>query len=140
MKAALRNRILQRDKQCLKCHATKPPILDVHHIMPRCVGGADEEENLATLCKYCHREWHLILPLLCTKPFDETETVEAFCWIFKQWLSVPPSILLAASIILERTINKFSWKDITLVEFLNTVKSAMNDVQISRKKVCAHDP
>ncbi len=30
----------------------------VHHIIPRSMGGEDNEENLVTLCQFHHREVH----------------------------------------------------------------------------------
>lgn len=30
--------------------------LEVHHIVPVAEGGGDEQQNLATLCKKCHKE------------------------------------------------------------------------------------
>lgn len=32
--------------------------LEVHHILPVSEGGGDEQQNLITLCKKCHRERH----------------------------------------------------------------------------------
>lgn len=33
-------------------------ILEVHHIIPLCCGGTNEEENLITLCPECHKKKH----------------------------------------------------------------------------------
>ena len=35
--------------------------LEVHHILPVSTGGGDEQENLITLCKECHRKRHKAL-------------------------------------------------------------------------------
>ncbi len=35
--------------------------LEVHHIVPVSCGGGDEQQNLVTLCKQCHKERHLNL-------------------------------------------------------------------------------
>ena len=32
--------------------------LDHHHLVPRALGGADDESNLITLCRPCHGKWH----------------------------------------------------------------------------------
>lgn len=32
--------------------------LDFHHIVPVALGGKDETENLITLCRSCHQQWH----------------------------------------------------------------------------------
>lgn len=50
---ATRRRILDRDGQrCYRCgrHAT-----DVDHIVPRHLGGSDDDDNLAAICRDCHR-------------------------------------------------------------------------------------
>lgn len=65
-------RILYRDnftcQDCGEFHAYKNkygvyiPIddgqLDVHHILPVSMGGGDEQQNLVTLCKACHKARH----------------------------------------------------------------------------------
>lgn len=32
--------------------------LEVHHILPVSKGGGDEQKNLITLCKKCHKKRH----------------------------------------------------------------------------------
>lgn len=43
-------------------HGIRVPIddgmLDVHHIVPVSMGGGDEQQNLITLCKSCHKQRH----------------------------------------------------------------------------------
>ena len=59
----IRNRILKRDhytcQYCIKKDQTTIPIsrskLEVHHIIPRCQGGSDLDDNLITLCIECHK-------------------------------------------------------------------------------------
>lgn len=34
--------------------------LDVHHIIPRSLGGKNEKENLITVCRKCHDEIELL--------------------------------------------------------------------------------
>jgi hypothetical protein len=41
---------------CAACGATED--LDLHHLMPRCLGGSDDETNLLTLCRSCHGKAH----------------------------------------------------------------------------------
>ena len=46
-----------RDGQsCIKCGRTEK--MTLHHIMPVKIGGGNSEENLARLCKTCHRAVH----------------------------------------------------------------------------------
>lgn len=50
--AELRAAILRRDGKCLECGATGDLTLD--HIVPRALGGTDDEKNLQTLCRRCN--------------------------------------------------------------------------------------
>lgn len=53
-----RHAILARDNyQCQNCGA-KDSVLEVHHLVFRCEGGSDEPDNLITLCRRCHRDYH----------------------------------------------------------------------------------
>jgi 5-methylcytosine-specific restriction endonuclease McrA len=48
---------LRRDNyRCTACGATRD--LEVHHIVPRRLGGPDEPANLITLCAACHSRLH----------------------------------------------------------------------------------
>lgn len=52
--------VLQRDGfQCVSC-STKVTSADadVHHLLPRSMGGSDEPSNLVTLCDGCHAAHH----------------------------------------------------------------------------------
>jgi 5-methylcytosine-specific restriction endonuclease McrA len=52
--------VLERDGwQCQNCG--RRTNLQVHHIHPRSLLGADAERNLITLCAECHRAAHLRL-------------------------------------------------------------------------------
>lgn len=49
----IRWKVLERDGfKCTKCGSAKD--LEAHHIIPRRKGGADDLDNLTTLCKKCH--------------------------------------------------------------------------------------
>lgn len=49
--------ILERDDyKCTECGCDKH--LHVHHIIHRKDGGTNDENNLVTLCKWCHAEKH----------------------------------------------------------------------------------
>lgn len=56
---SLRRNVLARDRHCCTrpgCRSRRH--LQVHHIVPRAVGGRNVLENLATLCASCHRQAH----------------------------------------------------------------------------------
>ena len=58
MARATRRLVLSRDNdQCTECGATQD--LEVHHIVPRRLGGPDEPSNLITLCAACHTRQHV---------------------------------------------------------------------------------
>ena len=53
----VREEALDRDShECQECHATE--CLQVHHIVPVCMGGDSSLENVITLCVICHRGVH----------------------------------------------------------------------------------
>ena len=52
-----RKEILERDgKKCRLCG--REEYLEVHHITPKIIGGEETEENMITLCQYCHGFMH----------------------------------------------------------------------------------
>jgi 5-methylcytosine-specific restriction endonuclease McrA len=58
---ATRRLALSRDNyQCTECGATQD--LEVHHIVPRRLGGPDDPSNLITLCAACHSRLHGTAP------------------------------------------------------------------------------
>jgi len=58
----LRMAIFHRDRwQCQRCGRKQR--LRLHHIIPRCWGGSNEERNLVTLCRGCHGEVDRVLGL-----------------------------------------------------------------------------
>ena len=53
----LRKRVLERDGwRCQQCGSSKD--LHVHHLTRRSELGDDAEENLLTLCAWCHSHVH----------------------------------------------------------------------------------
>ena len=51
---AVRLAVLMRDGyRCTMCGKAEEH-MEVHHILPRCAGGADNPRNLRTLCTKCH--------------------------------------------------------------------------------------
>lgn len=78
----LRDKIVQRDNhKCQKCSYEENQVtLNVHHIIARQDGGKDDENNLITLCKICHDEWHM-----CEMHLNIS---------FEDWLLRPPYRIL----------------------------------------------
>lgn len=51
---AVKKKVLERDHHhCIVCESGED--LEIHHVLPRKLGGGHNEENLATLCTKCHR-------------------------------------------------------------------------------------
>ena len=63
-----RSAILHRDNYTCQCCGKKNCRLEVHHIKFRSNGGTDDEENLITLCKECHKGVHVGTVVLNKKP------------------------------------------------------------------------
>ena len=57
---ATRQQILIRDNyRCVSCATpVKSAEADVHHLLPRSMGGTDDLSNLVTLCDGCHAAHH----------------------------------------------------------------------------------
>lgn len=55
----VREYVFHRDNhQCQYCHGkSKDDVLNVHHIESRQTGG-NRPDNLITLCRYCHKQYH----------------------------------------------------------------------------------
>lgn len=54
LSVSARWRVLRRDNYtCMSCGETERP-LHVDHIIPRCQGGDDDEDNLQALCDKCN--------------------------------------------------------------------------------------
>jgi hypothetical protein len=52
MKGAQRDAVV-KNARCYRCGTSDK--LEVHHIIPRRIGGADDHFNLIPLCKGCHK-------------------------------------------------------------------------------------
>ena len=63
-----REAVLHRDNYTCQCCGKKHVRLEVHHIIFRSMGGADDERNLITLCEKCHKLIHDGLLILTKKP------------------------------------------------------------------------
>jgi len=54
-----RRQVLARDQhRCQAPGCGRTRFLEVHHIVPRRLGGTNKPGNLTTLCGSCHRLWH----------------------------------------------------------------------------------
>jgi hypothetical protein len=81
IKAAVRNKIIKRDKFCQRCGISR--CLEVHHITLKTDGGQDTDDNLIALCYFCHKEWHYM------EEFNLNNT--ALIILFAEWLKdIPP--------------------------------------------------
>lgn len=47
-----------RGGSCENCGFDVKEVLDIHHIIPKALGGSDESDNKVTLCANCHRMIH----------------------------------------------------------------------------------
>lgn len=56
--------LLRNGYRCVSCRERVGKDADVHHLLPRSMGGADELSNLVVLCDGCHASHH---PSLATK-------------------------------------------------------------------------
>lgn len=63
-----REAVLHRDNYTCQCCGKKHTRLEVHHIIYRSKGGADNERNLITLCENCHKAVHDGTLVLTKKP------------------------------------------------------------------------
>ena len=63
-----RKAVLHRDNYTCQCCGKKNCKLEVHHIIFRSSGGTDDETNLITLCKECHKRVHKGIIVLNKKP------------------------------------------------------------------------
>lgn len=56
---SFRKRILEERRNCCEvCGYDKIPVLTIHHIVERYLGGDDSNSNLLVLCRNCHSEVH----------------------------------------------------------------------------------
>lgn len=92
----IRRQVLERDNfACMKC--SRHSHLEIHHILPRYMGGQDVPGNLITLCTSCHIE-------------APDEPIKFFKWAAKR---LPPDIersLDLSKICINAIIFKFKLK------------------------------
>ena len=63
-----RKAVLHRDNYTCQCCGKKNCQLQTHHIIFRSQGGTDDEDNMITLCKECHKGVHASTIVLNKKP------------------------------------------------------------------------
>lgn len=80
---AAREAVLKRDNyQCVECGAPASVAeTDVHHLLPRSAGGADEPSNLVTLCDGCHAAHHPRLAGRLARRMMEKWAVRLALWL-----------------------------------------------------------
>src|ERR1051325_10000569 len=73
------------DHRCVACGvACSRGEADVHHLMPRNLGGSDEIGNLVTLCDGCHATHHPNLQLPLARRFVERWALRIAKWLDTQ--------------------------------------------------------
>lgn len=79
----IRAKVLERDEsKCRECGAVcSSPELDVHHLVPRSLGGPDELSNLVTLCDGCHAGHHPNLQASLSRRFLERWACRLIGWL-----------------------------------------------------------
>ena len=75
--------MLNRDNhRCVACGTTcARGEADVHHLMPRDLGGSDDPANLVTLCDGCHAAHHPNLQLSLSRRFVERWALRLAKWL-----------------------------------------------------------
>ena len=79
----VRETILKRDNyRCVECGIPCTAAeADVHHLLPRSVGGSDEPSNLVTLCDGCHAAHHPKLAGRLARRVMEKWAVRLALWL-----------------------------------------------------------
>jgi HNH endonuclease len=115
--ANIRKRVLERDEhKCCKCG--RPDALHIHHLLAVMDGGTDDDDNLKTLCKPCHREWHVV------------ESVSHMS--FDRWIEYPPvHRLITAMSCITSTDDAF--------EFVQVVKRVGRNFDLIKDSGFMHD-
>lgn len=54
----IRHAILARDNYTCQNCGIKDSVFEVHHLVFRSQGGSDDSDNLITLCRKCHKDYH----------------------------------------------------------------------------------
>ena len=82
----IRQLVLERDNYvCVSCGTALPaPDADIHHLLPRSMGGSDEPSNLVTLCDGCHAALHPTLAGSLANRWMERTAVRLARWLDRE--------------------------------------------------------
>jgi ATP-dependent DNA helicase RecQ len=82
----IRQVVLARDNnRCVSCgEICQRGEADVHHLVPRSLGGSDEASNLVTLCDGCHGAHHPNLQVSLSRRFIERWAIRLAKWLDRQ--------------------------------------------------------
>ena len=81
-----RKAVLHRDNYTCQCCGKKNCQLQTHHIIFRSHGGTDDEDNMITLCKECHKGVHDGTVILDKKPKKLNLKHATHMSIIRSWL------------------------------------------------------
>jgi ATP-dependent DNA helicase RecQ len=88
----IRRQVLHRDGfRCVSCGELLGQDADVHHLLPRSMGGTDEMSNLVTLCDGCHASHHPNLAGGLAR-----RTLERWAFRLARWLDRSGSLIEAS--------------------------------------------
>src|ERR1017187_7412382 len=82
----IRQVVLARDNyRCISCgEICQRGEADIHHVIPRSLGGTDEPSNLVTLCDGCHGAHHPNLQVSLSRRFVERWALRLAKWLDTQ--------------------------------------------------------
>lgn len=84
----VRQQVLARDNyRCLHCGVElRSDEADIHHLLPRSMGGGDELSNLVTLCDGCHASHHPTLAGGLSRRVIERWAIQLAQWLDREGL------------------------------------------------------
>ena len=87
---AVRLQVLERDKyRCVSCGTeARSGEADIHHLLPRSMGGSDALSNLVTLCDGCHAAHHPTLAGGLAKRAIERWAIRLARWLDREGILV----------------------------------------------------
>jgi ATP-dependent DNA helicase RecQ len=90
---AVRQRALERDEfRCVSCRTpVRSAEADIHHLLPRSMGGDDELSNLVTLCDGCHAAHHPTLQGGLARRVVEKWAIRLAKWLDREGIAVERS-------------------------------------------------